>query len=175
MITPTNEGDYTPKNKDWEYSALTNFAHSLLEKLSRRDDGESTKSNDNLISNKTNYNGRTTDSGKKSWKKRSKHRRTFMKHTQKNVIVDGLDKSGNISDLGSRIFKMYQKPQPSARPIENSVEVEKDAQNTARSIDIQMKRRRSKTGDQIRGLSLKDKQVGNFVDRILDEYSKIEI
>ena len=158
---------FTPK-EDSGYSALTNFAHSLLEKLSRKEEfGESTKSNDNYRSGKTGQGAPTTDSGKKSCRKHRKHRKTnFKKSTRKNLAVEQMDKdkSGNISELGGRIIKNYHKPNASPRPVENSVEVENENQKTARSIKLDHKRRRSKTGDQIKGLAFKVTHVGNFVE-----------
>lgn len=177
--TKTHE-ETTPSGYNLENSVLTNFAHSLLEKFSRKDGPESIKSNDNYISNKTNNNDPTTESGKKSCKGRHKHRHKKRKHKKSDnttemqiVPADELNKSGNISDLGSRILKGYYKPKvlcPSPRPMEASVEVEKDAKNTARSIKLNKSRRRSRTGDQIMGLGLKDKQVGNFVDKEDEDY-----
>lgn len=63
--TPKTDQVFTPQD-NCEYSALTNFAHSLLEKMSRREDGESTKSNDNYRSGITGQGAPTTDSGKRS-------------------------------------------------------------------------------------------------------------
>lgn len=63
--TPSQDKSSTPHNKDFEESALTHFAHSLLEKISRKGDGTSTKSNDNYISNKTGEN-KKSESQKKS-------------------------------------------------------------------------------------------------------------
>lgn len=60
-ISQKEEEVQTPQ-KDCEYSALTNFAHSLLEKMSRKEDGESNASNNDYISGKT--RGPTTESGK---------------------------------------------------------------------------------------------------------------
>lgn len=72
-----------------------------------------------------------------------------------------------FSDLGSRVIKTYQKPTPpkaTPRPAENSVEVDNEDQKTARSIKLDHKRRRSRTGDQIKGLAFKITQKGNFVE-----------
>lgn len=91
-----------------------------------------------------------------------------MAPMSKPKAINEWDKSGNISDLGSRIMKGYFKPnaspRPSPRPWEGSVEVEKDADNTQRSIKIQKQRRRSRTGDEVKGLALKVRQFGNFVE-----------
>lgn len=88
------------------------------------------------------------------------------------------DKSGNISDLGSRVIKTYHKPNPSARPpsrvAENSMDTENEDNKTARSIKIEMKRRRSKTGDEIKGLAFKTTHVGNYVEEA-EENSKTEM
>lgn len=109
--------------------------------------------------------------GRNRERNRHKHKKHHKKSTTKNLLGAGehpMDKSGNITDLGSKVIKEYYKPsaspRPSPRPAENSVEIEKDELNTSRSIKVTMKRRRSKTGDLIQGLGLKIKQVGNFIE-----------
>lgn len=161
--TPKGGQAHTPPYRNSEYSALTNFAHSLLEKISRREDGESTKSREDHISSKTKYARQTTDSGKKSWKRR-KHKKKHEKRKTKHNLQE-CDKSGHISDLGSKVIREFTKidpPEKTPRKAENSLDEDK---NTSRSISIQKKRRRSKTGDAIKGLGLKVKQFGNFVEQ----------
>lgn len=64
QISGTNdEANYSPANL--ENSVLTNFAHSLLEKMSRKGNESSTNTNDHQASN---YADPTTESGKKSCK-----------------------------------------------------------------------------------------------------------
>lgn len=80
-----------------------------------------------------------------------------------------INKSGNISDLGSRVIKEYHKPNPFPKasprpPSENSVDVDNEVCNSSRSLKIVMKRRRSKTGDEFKGLGLKTKQLDNFIE-----------
>ena len=58
-----DDANYSPANI--ENSVLTNFAHSLLEKMSRRGNESSTNTNDHHMSN---YADPTTESGKKSCK-----------------------------------------------------------------------------------------------------------
>jgi hypothetical protein len=58
-----DDANFSPANL--ENSILTNFAHSLLEKMSRKGNESSTNTNDNHVSN---YADPTTESGKKSCK-----------------------------------------------------------------------------------------------------------
>lgn len=106
----------------------------------------------------------------KSCKKRRHHHQ--KKSTNKQIVVDQFDKSGNISDLGSRVIKEFQKIEPprlSIREVDNSVEVESNDEKSARSKNAVVKRRRSKTEDIVKGLGLMSKQVGNFLNEDEEE------
>jgi hypothetical protein len=161
----------TPNYDDNDKSTIQMISKSLVGKSSRRDDLASTNNNENYISGKTGIDNPTTESAKKSWKRRRKHRKN-NKTKIKTLFPphdDGENnKSGNISDLGAHIIKEFQKFNSNTNnhpgsPSENSVDVENEANKTSQDIDIAMRKRRSNTGDQIKGLGLKSMWYDNFI------------
>jgi hypothetical protein len=159
----------TPNYDDNDKSTIQMISNTLVGKSSTRDDIASTNNNENYISGKTGIDNPTTES-KKSWKKRRNHHKHNKKTNLKNLLPpqddDENNKSGNISDLGAHIMKEFQKfnnntkEHPGA-PSEYSLENE--ANNTSQDIDITTKKRRSNTGDQIKGLGLKSMWYDNFI------------
>ena len=144
-------------NNEFENSALTHFAYSLLEKLSKKGDGTSTKSNDNHISGKTGYGAPTPDSqNHKSCKHRHKHKHKHKKRKEK----EKLEKQWTMKPREISVKK-------SGMPNDGSWELN-EAMNTCKSIKATMKRRRSKTGDEVKGLALKARQFGNFIEEESD-------
>mmetsp|Transcript_2244 Transcript_2244/g.2626 ORF Transcript_2244/g.2626 Transcript_2244/m.2626 type:complete len:194 (+) Transcript_2244:537-1118(+) len=144
----------TPINKEVENSALTHFAYSLLEKLSKKGDGTSTKSNDNQVSGKTAGYANPPESQKNKSCKR-KHRKTGHRKKKKKRTEDECSsKTGNISSIKKSGMRL---------PKDGSCELE-EVLNTCKSIKATMVRRRSKTGDEIKGLALKARQFGNFIE-----------
>ena len=108
--------------------------------------------------------------------KSCKKHRHHKKSTNKQIVVDQFDKSGNISDLGSRVIKEFQRIEPPKihkKEAESSVDDDKDEKNTSRSINVKVRRRRSKTGDLVKGLGLTTKQVDNYFDEEEVEHSEV--
>mmetsp|Transcript_27116 Transcript_27116/g.27011 ORF Transcript_27116/g.27011 Transcript_27116/m.27011 type:complete len:178 (-) Transcript_27116:17-550(-) len=115
----------TPINREVEESALTQFAHSLLEKLSRKGDGTSTKSNDNYFSNKTGEKDASPDGQKKSCKKK-KHKKCQRRKTMRKDLFE--DSQNEAEDITVK---------KSNRPREGSCEMS-EAVNTCKSIKTNM-------------------------------------
>jgi hypothetical protein len=170
----------TPVNKELENSILSNFATSLLREMSKKGgDCESTGTHNEYVSSKAGNGEPTTESGRrKSCRKRRKHKHKKSTTLTLNVVkTDNVMHSGNISDLGgtSKVFiGPWNKPPEqlnSRRVMDNSLEVEKDEMNTQRTIDVKMKRRRSRTNDLISGIALQTRLIGNFIE---DEISFAE-
>lgn len=133
----------TPIHKKIEESTLTHFAHSLLEKMSRKGDGTSTKSNRTPDSN--------SKSKKKSWKRKHHHKKSQRRRTvMKEDFGDSQMKAEEFS------LKKSKKPKDSSLELGGAV-------NTWKSIKSNIGRRRSKTGVEIKGIALNDKHYGNFV------------
>lgn len=169
---------FTPKkDENWgDDSALTNFAKSMLDRMMHQKDDAEKSTNKDYISHITGTNdadeyGATTESQKRSTKKRPKHKKCCKSKRKKTEDI--LMHTGNISELGSKNRFDPKKSALSKQPIRNasqtSLDAENDAKDTSRTIIVKPKRRRSRTNDYIKGIALMEKHVDNFVEPDDDE------